>query len=265
MSEMGHRGRSAIRRALRWAAALRRSRTASGFLGGLTLFVGLFLVANAVATAVWQDPITAVFTQADQKRLSSELDELEQAPLTAGTLALVRNAGSENRRMALLAGHLRDTGAGEPLGRIDLPRIHARFVFVSGTGEQSLKKGPGHYAGTGLPGQGGTVAIAGHRTTYEAPFRRLDRMKRGDEITLTMPYGRFAYSVEGSRVVSPSHVKVLRHVSHERLVLTTCTPLYSAKQRLIVTARLSRSIPRGAAAELTPLPPVAPSFETSKG
>jgi sortase A len=259
MTMMGHSGgMSAIRRALRWAPRLRNSRAASGFLGGLALFVGLFLVANAVATAVWQDPITAVFTQADQKALSKELDQLEHASLPSSTLALVKNAGSEDRRMAVLAGHLRDTGAGEALGRIEVPRIDAGYVFVSGTGEKALKKGPGHYAGTALPGERGTVAIAGHRTTYEAPFRRLDRMHRGDEITLTMPYGRFSYSVEGSRVVSPSHVNVLRHVRHSRLVLTTCTPLFSAARRLIVTARLRRSTPRGAAAELTPLPPVAP-------
>ncbi len=255
---------SAIHRALRWSPRLRLSRTTSGFLGGLALFVGLFLVANAVATAVWQDPITAVFTQADQKALNKELDQLEHASLPSDTLALVKNAGSEDSRMAVLAGHLRDTGAGEPLGRIEVPRAGARFVFVSGTGEGALKKGPGHYAGSALPGEAGTVAIAGHRTTYEAPFRRLDRIHTGDEVILTMPYGRFSYSVEGSRVVSPSHVNVLRHVKHSRLVLTTCTPLFSAKRRLIITARLRRAIPRGAAATLKPLPPVAP-FSSAAG
>ena len=110
---MGKRsGRSAIHRALRWSPGLRLSRATSGFLGGLALFVGLFLVANAVATAVWQDPITAVFTQADQKSLNKELDQLEHAPLPANTLALVKNAGSEDSRMALLAGHLRQQRVG---------------------------------------------------------------------------------------------------------------------------------------------------------
>ena len=132
------------------------------------------------------------------------------------------------------------------------------FVFVAGTGENSLKRGPGHYANNVLPGQRGTVAIAGHRTTYEAPFRRLDKLRRGDRITLTMPYGLFTYTVEGSRVVSPGHTTVLRHVRHDRLVLTTCTPMFSATQRLVVTGRLERAIPRGAAIELTPIAPSAP-------
>ena len=130
-------------------------------------------------------------------------------------------------------------------------------MFVAGTGETSLKEGPGHYAGTILPGHRGTVAIAGHRTTYGAPFRQLDRLHGGDRITLTMPYGRFSYGVEGSRVVAPGHVTVLRSVRHDRLVLTTCTPPFSAAKRLIISARLEHAEPRGAALDLKPALPVA--------
>jgi sortase A len=256
-----HGGASAIERALRGPLRLRTSRRASGLLGGLALFVGVVMIADAVATVLWQDPITAVFTQADQKALSKKLERIEQAPLPANTLALVKKAGSAEERMAVLGNDLgRRTAAGGPLGRIAVPRAGASFVFVAGTGESSLKKGPGHYAGTALPGQRGTVAIAGHRTTYSAPFRRLDRLRHGDTITLTMPYGRFWYRVERKQVVAPSKVTVLRHVRHDRLVLTTCTPPFSATKRLIGTARAKRATPRGKALEVTPLAPVAPTW-----
>src|SRR4029079_8169887 len=98
-----------------------------------------------------------------------------------------------------------------------------------------------------LPGQRGTVAIAGHRTTYMAPFRHVDRLSPGDHIALTMPYGRFTYLVEVSRVVHPDNTGVLRHLHHNRLVLTTCPPVDSAARRLVVTARLQTAVPRGAA------------------
>jgi sortase A len=258
-------GASAIERVLRGPLGPRLSRRASGLLGGLALFVGVVLIADALATVLWQDPITAVFTQADQKALSKKLERIEQAPLPAGTLALVKKAGTADERMAVLATDLgRRTAAGGPLGRIAVPGAGASFVFVAGTGESSLRKGPGHYAGAALPGQRGTVAIAGHRTTYSAPFRHLDRLRRGVTITLTMPYGRFSYRVEGKRVVAPSHVAVLRHVRHDRLVLTTCTPPVSATKRLVVTARSDRATPRGKALDVTPLAPVAPTW-TKKG
>jgi sortase A len=256
-----HGGASAIERVLRGPLRPRASRRASGLLGGLALFVGVVLIADAIATVLWQDPITAVFTQADQKALSKKLERFEQAPLPAGTLALVKKAGTAEERMAVLATDLgRRSTAGGPLGRIAVPKAGASFVFVAGTGESSLKKGPGHYAGAALPGQRGTVAIAGHRTTYSAPFRHLDRLHKGDSITLTMPYGRFRYIVERRRVVAPSYVGVLRHVRHQRLVLTTCTPLFSAAKRLVVTARSERATPRGKSLEVTPLPPVAPTW-----
>jgi sortase A len=235
---------------------LRPSRRTSGFLGGLALLLGVVLLVDALVTVVWQDPLTAVFTQEQQKALSKKLSATEKAALPPSTLALVRKTGDEQQRMGVLAWHLRETTpVGDPLGRIAIPRIGARFVFVAGTGVESLKKGPGHYAGTGLPGERGTVAIAGHRTTYAAPFRRLDRLRRGDAITLTMPYGWFIYGVEGSRVVAPSNTSVLRHVRHNRLVLTTCTPEFSAAKRIVVTARLIRGVPRGQAIQLVPIPP----------
>jgi sortase A len=237
-----------------------RQRTPGGALaGGLAVFLGIALIADAVATIVWRDPITSVFAQQRQKALEGELDALEKTPLPQSELALVQHAITKEKRMALLAAHsLRRSRAGDPLGRISIPRIDKRFVFVTGTGEKSLKKGPGHYLGTALPGLRGTVGIAGHRTTYLAPFRHLDRMRKSDRIVLTMPYGRFSYRVEGTKVIKPTQTSVLRHAGYDRLVLTTCTPLHSNKRRLIVTARLAGATERGPTIDQTPLPPTAP-------
>jgi sortase A len=238
------------------SSRFRLSRRTGGFVGGLALFIGVVLLADALVTVVWQDPITAVFAQKEQKALGKQLAAADAAALPKSTLTLVKKAGSDRERMSVLAGHLRTrTPAGGPLGRIAIPRIGGNFVFVAGTGERSLKRGPGHYASTGLPGERGTVAVAGHRTTYLAPFRRLNRLRRGDRITLSMFYGRFTYRVEGTRVVPPSYTRALRRVHYDRLVLTTCTPMFSAKKRLIATARLERATPRGPAIELTPVPP----------
>jgi sortase A len=246
-----------VRRSARVAGA--RSRRATAFAGGLAIFLGFALLADAVATVVWEEPITAVFAQERQKALERKLTALEHGPLDAATVKLVKNAITKDKRMAILAEDLRRrTRSGDPLGRISIPRLDKKFVFVGGTGLESLKKGPGHYDGTWLPGQKGTVGIAGHRTTYLAPFRRIDRMRKRDRIVLTMPYGRFTYRVESMQVVSPTRTTVLRSVGHERLVLTTCTPPHSAARRLIVMARLDSSQALGPTIPQTALPPHSP-------
>ncbi len=247
--------------AFRRAPRPRLSRRKSGFVGGLAVFIGLVLLFDAVITVVWEDPFTAVFTQQEQKALSERLAAAEKAPLPPSTLELVRRAGSDWKRIALLAEHERTTAqAGDPLGRISIPRTDNSFVFIEGTGTDSLKKGPGHYGGTALPGERGTVSIAGHRTTYAAPFRQLNRLNKGDPITLTMPYGKFVYTVEGSKAVPPTQTTVLGVARYDRLVLTTCTPLGSADKRLVVTARLKQATPRGPAIQLIPVSPRAPQW-----
>jgi sortase A len=112
-------------------------------------------------------------------------------------------------------------------------------VFVQGTDTASLQKGPGHYPDTAFPGQGRTIGIAGHRTTYLAPFRHIDQIDDGDEITLEMPYGTFTYRVSKHEIVDPSDVQIVDDVGHERLVLTACHPVYSAAQRYAVFAELA--------------------------
>src|SRR5207244_551916 len=109
------------------------------------------------------------------------------------------------RRLQYLAHSLNSsTAAKKALGRIAIHRIGIDVVFVQGTGGSSLDLGPGHYTQTSLPAEGGTVGLAGHRTTYGAWFRHIDDLRRGDEIVLTMPYGRFTYVVQGHRIVPGS-------------------------------------------------------------
>ena len=160
---------------------------------------------------------------------------------------------------------------GDPVGRMEIPRIGVDHIVVEGVSVEDLKRGPGHYPGLPLPGHSGNVGIAGHRTTYGAPFYRLDELEVGDPIVVTTAEGRFRYEVSESRVVQPERVEVLDATPDSRLTLTTCEPRFSARQRLIVVARLvgtpvPSSEPAGAAVAeeaasddpggLTPAPPV---------
>jgi sortase A len=126
---------------------------------------------------------------------------------------------------------------GKAVAIIKIPEIDVDLVVVEGTDTESLKKGPGHYPDTAYPWQDhGRVGIAGHRTTYGAPFWSLNELKVGDRIVLATEYGIFDYRVTGSRIIAPSDGSVLRATSRPSLVLTTCNPRFSAAQRLVVFA-----------------------------
>ena len=217
-------------------------------LSSVLIVAGALLLADAVATLVWQEPVSALYGRIQQGRLEDKLAALERAPLAAvDQRALSRLDGS--RRLAFAARSLaRRSRPGDPLGRIRIPSIGVSEVFVEGTGTADLRRGPGHYPATSLPGRRGTVAIAGHRTTYGAPFHDVDDLRRGGRIELTMPYGRFTYRVERTRIVEPTATEVVEPAGYDRLVLSACHPLYSAAQRIIVFARLERAEARGPAA-----------------
>ena len=132
---------------------------------------------------------------------------------------------------------------GHALGRIELPTLGRSYIVVEGTDSAELRKGPGHYVDTPLPGQRGTVAVAGHRTTYLAPFRTINRLRPGDSVVMAMPYGRFVYRVRRTRIVAPMAMWVTRRVAYDQLVLTACHPVYSAARRIAVFARLVAETP----------------------
>lgn len=212
------------------------------------IVAGVLMIADAGITLAWQEPVSALLARIEQNKLSGQLDEIEAAPPTRVQQRVLRALDTQRRRIAFLAREARRTAqTGDPIGRIAIPKIGADFVVVQGTDSATLRKGPGHYPSTTFPGLPGTVAIAGHRTTYLAPFRKVDDLKHGDPIVLTMPYGRFTYAVERTQIVKPTALWVTRDVGYQRLVLSACHPLYSAAQRIIVFARLEQVVARGAA------------------
>lgn len=162
---------------------------------------------------------------------------------------------------------LPDFGGGDAVGIIEIPEIGVTKVFVEGTDAEDLKKGPGHYAGTPMPGQIGNAAIAGHRTTYGAPFHRLDELAPGDEIITTTLEGRFVYRVREQRVVGPRDVWVVANTPEPQLTLTTCHPKYSARERLVVWADLvveESAEPTAAEPTTTTTAPSLPSEDVSE-
>jgi sortase A len=209
-------------------------RAAWRFIGAVIAVTGLLLIADVAVTLVWQEPISALIAQRQQSRLGNQLKALDR--LAIGD---ARAHAASPRPLALLAR--REAGrvqTGDALGRIRLPTLHRAYVVVQGTDASSLRRGPGHYPHTALPGEPGTVAIAGHRTTYLAPFRTIDQLHPGDPVVLSMPYGTFTYRVQRTRVVQPTALWITRNAGHPTLVLSACHPLYSASHRIVVFARL---------------------------
>jgi sortase A len=211
---------------------------------------GTLLLIEAGLTVLWQEPITAYFTHRTQNRLSHDLDKLRKQPATRAEIATLTALSRDRQLPFLAASWEKRTKDGDAVGRISIPKIDASFVVVKGTSAADLRKGPGFYDGRPFPGSGRTSAIAGHRTTYLAPFRHIDDLRPGDRITVTMPYATFSYAVERTRIVPPSDVSVVKDVGRERLVLTACHPLFSASKRIVVFARLVRARPAAALARL---------------
>lgn len=217
---------------------------------------GILVLADAGITLAYQEPLSALYSSIKQSEKASQLKTLEAEFLTAEEKQEIEQASAQAKQnqepealhqdFARLAERLAgESEPGDALGRIEAPDMNGlNLVFVQGTDASSLELGPGHYPETAMPGQGKTVAIAGHRTTYLAPFRHIDSMSEGDKITLKMPYGTFIYDVQKTAIVDPSDVGIIHDTGYERLVLSACNPLYSASQRFIVFARLVHSEPR---------------------
>lgn len=190
------------------------------FVGSVLVVSGVLMLSDAGATLLWQEPVSWLLVQREQ-------DQLEEAFASPPKRVL------EKKPLP-----------GDAIGRISLPSLDRRYFVIEGTETDDLRKGPGHYADTPLPGQRGTVAIAGHRTTYGAPFRTIDQLKPKNKIKVEMPYGTFVYRVEKTKIVEPTDLSVLRKVRYNRLILSACHPLYSAAQRIIVFARLQKRVDR---------------------
>ena len=213
-------------------------------LANVLIVAGVVLLLDGAITLLWEEPVSSLYARVQQERLEDELAELERSGPPAEDRRVLARLPGERRRLRFAArAAKRRLEPGDPVGRVRAAAIGLDEVVVHGTGGAELRKGPGHYAETPLPGAGGTVAIAGHRTTFGAPFRRVDDLEPGARIELEMPYGRFTYRVERTRILEPTATWVIRRVAYDRLVLTACHPLYSAAERIVVFARLERSDP----------------------
>lgn len=200
-----------------------------GGVGRALVTIGI-LILLFVAYQLWG---TGIYEAREQARLKSEFN-----------VKLARDKAREARERRLSSTTTTAVAppppaTGQPIGIIRIPKIGLERVVVQGIGVPDLRTGPGHYPATPMPGQLGNAAIAGHRTTYGAPFNRLDELAVGDPISVQTLAGTFRYSVSQPPFpVSPKDVTVLDSTSNASLTLTTCNPKYSASQRLIVKAVL---------------------------
>jgi sortase A len=207
---------------------------------------GVLLLLDAGLTLAWQEPVSAFMAGREQAALQDELDGLDkQVEADKRSLAPLDSLIDGKAQMKQLARlQRRRDRKGDPVGRLKMPAIDRSYVVVEGTDLGTLRKGPGHYPKTPLPGEGGTVGVAGHRTTYGAPFRTVNKLKRGDELEMDMPYGRFFYRVDKTQIVKPNAFWIVAKRKREMLVLSACHPLYSAARRIVVFSTLVRSEPK---------------------
>jgi sortase A len=232
-------------------------------VGTLMIVGGLGCLAWVVTVWQWQDPLTAAAHALDQRRLESSFDDLlEDADSRrpprqqdAGRPAVAPAPSPAELRKTLAAearAWRKRAKRGDPIARLRLPTLDVSEIVVNGTDSGTLKEGPGRYLGSAMPGENELVYIAGHRTTYGAPFSRIDRLGRGDPVLVELPYGTFRYRVTGHRIVDDNDLSVLKSKGFEQLALQACHPRFFASQRYIAYAELvSVTPPGGEPTELT--------------
>jgi sortase A len=193
---------------------------------GKTLIASGVLILLFVAYQLWG---TGLHESRAQKDLEGKFAQVAATPTTVPSAEAAAETPATTVPPPLV---------GDAIAHIVIPKANVDKIVVEGVGVEDLKKGPGHYPGTPMPGEPGNAAIAGHRTTYGAPFYDLSDLVVGDPIMVTTGVGEFRYEVIDSQVVSPDAVEVLNPTDDNRLTLTTCNPRYSAAERLIISAKL---------------------------
>lgn len=217
-----------------------------GAVGRTLIGVGTLLLLF-VAYQLWGTAI-------QERRSQDRLERSFEARLATTTTTAKPRPGKPVRPTTTTVYDAPPPVAGDPVAQIRIPKIGLTRYVVEGVGVSDLKKAPGHYPMTPLPGQPGNAAIAGHRTTYGQPFYDLDELEAGDEINVRTLQGDFRYVVDSKLVVSPDQTEVLAPTDEARLTLTTCEPRFSARRRLIVSAVLDD--------EPLPAPPTTTSTST---
>ena len=169
---------------------------------------GVVVIADAGLTLADKEPLSSIYGSIKQGEAADQLKEIEAVYPSPGrppgARAMVRD---ERRKIAILAGRFAAADR-RPASRSggSSPRRWTASTWSSSREptRRSLQKGPGHYPETPFPGQGGTVGIAGHRTTYLAPFRHIDSMEKGDRIYLEMPYANSPTKCRRPRSSTPA-------------------------------------------------------------
>jgi sortase A len=221
-------------------------------VGTVMALAGVALLAWVIVVWRWQDPFTALYTKWKQHQLAESyerrVNEFRPAHVerTASVAAVLRTIRREARAYRL------HSSRGQAIGRIRVPRLGVNMVLVDGTDDGSLKKGPGRDRRTYMPGEGQLVYIAGHRTTYLAPFAHIERLRDRDLVALELPYATFRYRIFRHRIVDADDLSVLRSHGRDVIELQACHPRFFASQRYIAYARLVRIEPRGGAAFAPP-------------
>jgi sortase A len=207
-------------------------------IGGTVMIVaGALTLVWAIVVWRWEDPFTGLYTHWQQHRLAQSYDsfaaqwpsQIEADPSDADLRAQVAREATRYRRA---------THAGQAIGRIVIGRIGLKMIVVDGTDHDSLRKGPGRDLRTYMPGENRLVYIAGHRTTYLAPFSHIEEIRRGDTIRLELPYATFVYRAIGHEIVPADDLAALHSPRHELLRLQACHPRFFASHRYLVDARL---------------------------
>jgi sortase A len=212
--------------------------------GTVLAVAGVLMLVWALVVWQWMDPFTALYTKWKQHELAQQYDNRAAAFRPPG--ALGASLAAERETIAREARLYRsEVHRGDAIGRIRIPRVGLDMVLVDGTDHETLKKGPGRYLGSYMPGENRLVYIAGHRTTYLAPFSHIDDIRKGDTVTLDVPYGTFVYRISGHRIVNAGDVNVLRSPRHELLILQACHPRFFATNRYLQYGQLERVEPKG--------------------
>jgi sortase A len=211
--------------------------------GTMMIVAGSLLLAWALLVWRWQDPFTALYTRWQQRDLAQEYEQrLEQFQTRSPVAARDPTTPIVIAEQARV--YRRGLQEGDAIGRLKIPKLDLNMIVVNGTESSTLKKGPARHRQTFLPGEGKLIYIAGHRTTYSAPFSDIDDLRRGDRVRVELPYGTFEYTIRGHRIVEAHELSVLRSRGREELALQACWPRFFASHRYIAYARPVRVIPR---------------------
>jgi sortase A len=220
--------------------------------GTAMIVLGAGAVAWVVLVWQWQDPFTALYTKYEQHKLASRFTHrladyrppVSVRPVTTSPDGSVSVDAERARVRAEATAYRRALHEGDPVGRLIVSRLGLKTIVVNGTGHDDLTRGPGRDLRTFMPGQNELIYVAGHRTTYLAPFAHIDSLKPGDQITFVLPYGTFQYEVTGHRIVPADDLAVLRTHHREQLILQACHPRFFATHRYLAYARLVHVKPR---------------------